>query len=167
MVRWAFPDDRRYHTYSPQFARGLGGRAFDVGTADRTPDFSGVALWLPPGADSDESLIVSAFEAGAEPGRLPDLDSVMAQMAGFHPHERHWYLPLMGVDLTRQGCGIGTALLEHAMRRIDQSECNVAYLEASNPAAVPLYRRFGFEPVGEIQAGDSPVMVPMVRSAPH
>lgn len=165
MARWAFPDVRRYRIYFPQFARGLGGRAFDVATADRTSDFSGVALWLPPGADSDESIVMSALESGARPDRLAQLDSILTQMAVSHPRERHWYLPFIGVDPTCQGCGVGTALLEHAMRSIDQSECPVAYLEASDPATVPFYSRFGFEPVGEIQAGDSPVMVPMVRHA--
>jgi ribosomal protein S18 acetylase RimI-like enzyme len=163
LARWAFPDDRSYRTYFPQFARGLGGRAFDVDTADCAAELSGIALWLPPGADSNETLLMGALEGGAEQGRLPALDSLMSQMAKAHPRERHWYLPLIGVDPVCQGEGIGSALLRHAIDRIDESDCPLAYLEASDPATVGFYRRVGFEPVGEIQAGDSPVMVPMVR----
>lgn len=41
----------------------------------------------------------------------------------------------------------------------------VAYLESSNPLNVPLYERFGFEVIAEIQTGDSPTIWPMLRPA--
>jgi hypothetical protein len=40
-----------------------------------------------------------------------------------------------------------------------------AYLEASAPRNRALYERHGFEVVGEIQAGDSPPLWPMLRPA--
>ncbi|MCA1748539.1 MAG: hypothetical protein LC634_03060 [Sphingomonadales bacterium] len=40
-----------------------------------------------------------------------------------------------------------------------------AYLESSNPRNISLYLRHGFEIVGEIQHGSSPVMTPMLRPA--
>jgi ribosomal protein S18 acetylase RimI-like enzyme len=83
-------------------------------------------------------------------------------MASYHPPEPHWYLPLLGVDPTRQGQGVGSALLQHATARCDQAG-QLAYLESSNPANVPLYERHGFEIVGQIQAGTSPTFHPMVR----
>jgi ribosomal protein S18 acetylase RimI-like enzyme len=83
-------------------------------------------------------------------------------MASYHPHEPHWYLPLLGVDPTRQGQGIGSALLQHAAALCDRAG-QLAYLESSNPANVPLYERHGFEVVGTIQAGASPTFYPMVR----
>src|SRR4051812_26901649 len=106
---------------------------------------------------------VAALEAGTTPRRLGQLDSITTQMHDSRPRERHWYLPLIGVAPTCQGCGIGAALLEPAIARIDQSDCDVAYLAASNPASIPFFRRFGFETAGAIRAGDSPVMVPMLR----
>jgi GNAT superfamily N-acetyltransferase len=84
------------------------------------------------------------------------------EMARVHPRERHWYLPLMGVDLTRQGQGIGTALLQHAMERVDRTGLP-SYLESSNGANLSFYRRFGFEPIGSLRVGDSPELVPMYR----
>jgi len=40
-----------------------------------------------------------------------------------------------------------------------------AYLESSNPRNISLYRRFGFEAVGEIRVGNIPALVPMLREA--
>jgi hypothetical protein len=39
----------------------------------------------------------------------------------------------------------------------------VAYLESTNPANLSLYVRHGFEVVGQMQAGRSPPLFPMVR----
>ena len=38
-----------------------------------------------------------------------------------------------------------------------------AYRESSNPRNIPLYRRFGFESIGEIRTESSPVLTPMFR----
>ena len=40
-----------------------------------------------------------------------------------------------------------------------------AYLESTNPRNISLYRRHGFEPLGEIRSADSPLLVPMLRKA--
>src|SRR5688572_8457115 len=85
LVRWAFPDDTHYRAHFPQFARGFGGRAFDLGTADRAVDFDGVSLWLPPGAEPDEPMMMAALEAGADPNRLEHIGSLFEQMAAVHP----------------------------------------------------------------------------------
>jgi ribosomal protein S18 acetylase RimI-like enzyme len=84
------------------------------------------------------------------------------KMGSYHPTEPHWYLPLIGVEPTKQGRGCGSALLRHALERIDR-DGGIAYLESTNPANIPLYRRHGFEVVGTIQVGDSPPLYPMVR----
>jgi ribosomal protein S18 acetylase RimI-like enzyme len=63
-----------------------------------------------------------------------------------------------------QGRGYGSALLRHALEQIDR-DGQLAYLESTNPANVPLYQRHGFEVVGTIQVDDAPPMIPMVRRA--
>ena len=88
----------------------------------------------------------------------------MGQMGEFHPTEPHWYLPLIGVDVTRHGCGYGSALLRHALERCDRDRLP-AYLEATSPRSKALYERHGFEELGVIQAGGSPPMWPMLRQA--
>ena len=84
------------------------------------------------------------------------------QMVKCHPQEPHWYLPLIGVDPAYQGKGYGDALMSYALDRCDRERVP-AYLESTNPRNVSLYRRHGFEPVGTIQAGSSPTLVPMMR----
>lgn len=54
--------------------------------------------------------------------------------------------------------------MKHALRRVDEDRLP-AYLESSNPRNISLYERHGFEVVGEIQVGKSPVMTPMIRAA--
>jgi ribosomal protein S18 acetylase RimI-like enzyme len=61
-----------------------------------------------------------------------------------------------------QGRGFGALLMRHATMRCD-AEGKVAYLESSNPRNIPLYLRHGFEVMGTIQVGRSPVMTPMIR----
>lgn len=84
------------------------------------------------------------------------------QMGEFHPTADHWYLPLMGVDLSFQSLGYGSALLRHALARSDDEQLP-AYLEATSPRNKALYERHGFEELGVIQAGASPPMWPMLR----
>jgi ribosomal protein S18 acetylase RimI-like enzyme len=161
-TRWAWPDPAQYLVWFPQFARVFGGRAFEHGTAYVAGDYAGVALWLPPGIAPDEEALGAVFQRAVPERDQEQMFAVLEQMASYHPPEPHWYLPLLGVDPTRQGQGVGSALLQHATARCDQAG-QLAYLESSNPANVPLYERHGFEIVGQIQAGTSPTFHPMVR----
>jgi ribosomal protein S18 acetylase RimI-like enzyme len=95
---------------------------------------------------------------------MPDLSRVFEAMESYHPKEPHWYLPLIGVDPAAQGQGLGSALMRHALERIDADRLP-AYLESSNPRNIPLYQRHGFEILGTIQVGSSPNLVPMLRPA--
>jgi ribosomal protein S18 acetylase RimI-like enzyme len=120
------------------------------------------ALWLPPGVQPDEDRMIAVLEDTVSKERRPHIDSIVEQMAGFHPDEPHWYLPLMGVDPRHQRNGLGSALLRHTLERCDR-EGRLAYLEASNQDNRRLYERHGFEAIGTIHAGDSPTIFPMLR----
>jgi GNAT superfamily N-acetyltransferase len=61
-----------------------------------------------------------------------------------HPHVPHWYLAVLGTDPPRQGCGVGSSLLEPVLSRCD-AEGLPAYLESSKERNVPFYARHGFE----------------------
>ena len=162
VTRWVWPDPQQYLTHYAAFARAFGGKAFEHGSAYCVDDFSGAALWLPPEVQPDDETLIGIFQRTIDPERLPTGFALFEQMGRYHPEEPHWYLPLIGVDPSKQGRGHGAALLRHALERVDRAR-RVAYLESSNPANVPLYQRHGFEVVGTIQAGDSPPMFPMVR----
>jgi ribosomal protein S18 acetylase RimI-like enzyme len=160
-TRWTWPDPKVYLAAFPRFAEAFGGAAFAKGSAHYI-EGAATALWLPPGIHPDEMAMFELFQATADPATADDGPQVMQKMAGFHPREPHWYLPLLGVDPARQGRGLGGLLLEHANRLFDRDGV-VAYLESSNPRNVGLYQRHGFEVLGRIQVGRSPVFTPMRR----
>jgi len=91
-----------------------------------------------------------------------DLLSTFEKMEQSQLEEPHWYLPVIGVDPSAQGTGLGGALMRHALARCDE-EGAPAYLESSNPRNISLYERHGLEVMGEIRIGAAPVVTPMLR----
>jgi GNAT superfamily N-acetyltransferase len=80
-----------------------------------------------------------------------------------HPHEQHYYLPIIGVAPDWQGKGFGGALLRPILDRCD-SKGLPAYLEASSMRSRALYERHGFELVEELKvAEDAPPLWRMWR----
>ena len=162
MARWASPDAAVYLDRRNEFFDAFGGAAFDHGTAFVADDGAAVATWLPPGVGSDSERLTAIIAEQTPESRMGEMNELFAKMEEFHPREPHWYLPLIAADPARQGQGLGTALMEAAIARID-ADGRPAYLESSNPRNIPLYERFGFERIGEIKTRTSPVQVPMVR----
>jgi ribosomal protein S18 acetylase RimI-like enzyme len=163
MARWALPDPNLYLRIWPLVVRAFGGRAFQSGSADRVEDGGGAALWLPPDVEPDGERLVGLMQEHSPAPRQPDLMAIFEQMEKYHPKEPHWYLPLIGVDPARQGAGLGSLLMRHAVARSDR-EGVPAYLESSNPRNISLYERHGFARIGVIRSGDSPTIVPMLRT---
>lgn len=162
VTRWVLPDADKYLHYWPKVVQAFGGRAFGGGTAHAVADHGGIALWLGPGIGSDEETMGSLLDEAVDGVARDDVFAFMSQMDEWHPTDTHWYLPLMGVDLPNQGRGYGSALLRHALQRLDEDRLP-AYLEASSPQNKRLYERHGFDVIGVIQAGGSPPMWPMLR----
>lgn len=162
VARWCWPDPHQYLTSMPSFTRAFGGGAFLHNGAHCTDDYAGAALSLPPHVHPEEEVIGEVLERTVSASIRGDLFAVFEQMATYHPSEPHWYLPLIGVDPAHQGKGYGSALMTYALQQCDRNH-SMAYLEASSPRNVPLYRRHGFEVLGTIQVGASPPIVPMVR----
>lgn len=162
VARWFWPDAADYLAWMPLFAAAFSGKALDHETADLSPCGRAAAFWLPPGVHADEEAVGALIEQSIPAHRRGETDAFMAQMDELHPKEPCWHLPQIAADVTARGQGLGSALLEYGLRRCD-AEGAAAYLESSNPRNVPLYERFGFEVIGEIRAGSSPVMHPMLR----
>ena len=161
-VRWLFPEPEQFLRTFPTLAQLFGGRAFEQGCAYHLQGYVGSALWLPPGVHPDEEGIVSLLEGSLSSSILSDAVSVFEQMDHFHPAEPCWHLAFIVVDPVRQGRGLGARLLEQTLKVCDE-EGKVAYLESTNPANLSLYVRHGFEVVGQMQAGGSPPLFPMLR----
>lgn len=162
VARWAFPDPLQYiETFRP-FVTLFGGKSFDHGSAHIIGDFLGAALWLPPDVQPDDGPVGELFEQNVSQPRLGQLLSLFEQMSGFHPHQPHWHLAVLGVDAMHQRRGCGSQLMRPALARCDRDRVP-AYLEASSPANRAFYERHGFRVLGEIRSGDSPPMFPMLR----
>ena len=161
-VRWLYPEAREFSGGFPEFVHAFAGRALDEGTAHYVRGFAGAAFWFAPGVHGDDEAVIAVLERTVPVERLADAFEVFEQMDDFHPKGDHWYLPLIGVDPAHQGRGHGSALLRHSLAECDRSS-TPAYLESSSAANLPLYERHGFRCLGEIQAGSSPVLYPMLR----
>jgi ribosomal protein S18 acetylase RimI-like enzyme len=164
VARWVYPGAADYFRWFPIFIRAFAGRAIDDRTVLYTTNYSGAALWLRPGAHADEDALVKLVHDSLPEERHAEMFELFAKMDAGHPKEDHWYLPMIGVDTHRQNLGIGAGLMKLALERSDRDGIP-AYLESSNPRNISLYRRFGFEGVGEIRAGGSPPLLRMLRSA--
>jgi len=164
IMRWMLPDPAQYLELFPKMCAPFAGQAFELGTAYVDEEFRGACMWFPEGVHSDMEAMAGVMAGALEPAFLEAAAPFFEQMDEHHPKTPHWYLPMIGVDPARQGEGVGSSLLAKALERVD-AEGLPAYLESSNPANIPLYRRHGFEVVAEIQAADSPVMYPMSRPA--
>jgi ribosomal protein S18 acetylase RimI-like enzyme len=163
LTRWFWPEARDYLMSAPLFD-AFGGKAVESGTAFVSAGFEGAALWLPPGVTPDEERVGETLQKTIAAERLEDVSGVFEKMDEYHPDEDIWYLPLIAVDPCHQGKGIGSTLMKAALQRCDEAGLP-AYLESSNPRNISLYERHGFETMGEIQVGGSPIVTPMYRPA--
>lgn len=163
MVRWSWPAPEVFLATFPSFVDALAGAAFEHGSAYQVDDMHGIALWMPPDVTPDDAALERLFVRTTTPAQQKNGAAVFEQMAEHRPRERHWHLPLIGVDPVAQGRALGAALMAPALARCD-AEGVLAYLESSNPRNIPFYERLGFRRSGEIQIGDSPLLTPMTRS---
>lgn len=163
-IRWMLPDSKQYFDYFPLVLKYFAGRAFEHSAAYRADEFKGAALWLPPGIGPDEEALGAVMQKGVAAELQEEVFAVLDQVGAGHPKEAHWYLPAIGVEPRSQGKGHGSVLLARGLEVCDRNHV-AAYLEATNPANIPLYQRFGFESIGQIQAGSSPAITPMFRAA--
>jgi ribosomal protein S18 acetylase RimI-like enzyme len=162
VARWTYPDPDQYLEHFPAFVRAFAGRSFSEGSAYLAPTGGGAALWLGPGTEPNEDELLGLIWSSTSDQVQRDLFPIFEQMASFHPNEPHWYLPMIGVEPSRQGNGIGSALLQNTLANCD-ADGLPAYLESSNPKNISLYERFGFEQIGTIRSGDAPPLFPMLR----
>lgn len=111
-------------------------------------DTLGGALWLSPGAYPPSALQQVSMLPGLS--RVFGLLSMrrclrdVGRMESIHPEgPPHWYLGFLGVHPSKQGCGLGSSLLQPVLARCD-ADRTPAYLETTNVLNLPLYQRHGF-----------------------
>ena len=162
ILRWLYPEPQEYLTNFPILAQLFGGRAFNHNSAYHLQNYIGAALWLAPDVHPDEEGLTQMLQDGFDGTQLDEIFSLFEQMDNFHPDEPCWHLAFIAVDPAQQNKGYGATLLNHTLEVVDNDK-KLAYLESTNEANLSLYRRHGFELVGNIQAGKSPSMFPMIR----
>ena len=168
MFGWMVPDDsRRLDQIERLF--GLFGRRFwfGFGLAFTTPRVAGGAIWVPPGEAQlsvwRQLLMLPAMLRATGVRDFPRLMRALSIMDAKHPHEPHYYLPVIGVDPPWQGKGLGGALLRPMLERCDR-EGMPAYLEASTPRNRALYERNGFTVSEEVTLPGGPPLWLMWRT---
>jgi ribosomal protein S18 acetylase RimI-like enzyme len=139
----------------------------EVLTASIAGRVAGVLISAPPGAYPlpPPSVILrlrclfgQGWRVATRWGRVFD------ELRAHHPIEPNWYLGTLGVDPALQHQGVGSALLESWLERVD-CEGNAAYLETDVRANVGFYARAGFELEGEVEVLGTPIWR-MRRPAP-
>jgi len=80
-----------------------------------------------------------------------------------HPPDDHRYLATIGS--AQPGRGVGGALLQRITEEADEAGLSF-YLEATTPTSARLYRRYGFEDLGELRHKNIPPLYRMLRP-PH
>jgi len=162
-LRWGMTDADQYMRGMVPYVDAFGGRAaLEHGTVYVVGDFLGVAVFLPPDACLDGDALARVAEQHIDEPRRTEVFALLGDMDRHHPREPHWHLTLIGIDPIHRGRGLGSALLDHGLAACDRQGAP-AYLEATSPRNVALYRRHGFETVAELAAGTSPALYAMVR----
>ncbi|WP_291322835.1 GNAT family N-acetyltransferase [Desulfonatronospira sp.] len=162
VLRWSFPDASTYLKVMPGIARFFGGRSLEHGSAYCLEGHSAVVQLLPPGVLPDFEGLFELNQKYVPEHILPDLMAVYEAMEAFHPEVPHWHLAWSAVDPACRGRGYGTALCSFALKECQEDGLPV-YLESTSARSIPFYERLGFELLGSIQRGNSPVMYPMLK----
>jgi ribosomal protein S18 acetylase RimI-like enzyme len=133
-------------------------------------DGAACAIWLPPGIPAwpvgvfEQLKALPLFVQLCGFGRFMRGAAISGAMEKAHPHEKHFYLFFMAVDLPFQGMGLGSAILDATLKRIDETGMP-AYLENSNLRNTRLYERAGFVAQKNISPKGAPPLIPMWRTA--
>ena len=126
----------------------------------------GAAVWEQPQVPSatlpallgQTRTFVRAFGVTGIPRAL----TTRAALARCRPASPHWYLGQIGVAASARGAGVGSALLAHRLRHVDDARSG-SYLESSTERNRALYLRHGFEEHGVIAGVRSAEPVAMWR----
>ena len=118
-------------------------------------DASTVAIWFPPGNTDITPGRMLRVGMGALPFRAGISGTVRFMRAisateKFHKAVEgpHWYLMAIGTSPTRQGTGLGSALLELGTSQADATGIP-CYLETATESNVAYYSKRGFEVTGQ------------------
>lgn len=148
---WAFPDP----TVRLRYWQVCVANALRYPWVFHTEGFEAVSVWIPPDGTEfsreDEQRLPQLLQ-GLVGSRAADVAELIARFGAAHPRdEPHYYLSLLGTAAGHRGRGLGMALLQENLARID-AEKMPSYLESSNPQNNHRYQALGFMPIASFQA---------------
>jgi ribosomal protein S18 acetylase RimI-like enzyme len=144
-------------------------RAIPFGEVWLADDSGVAAVWLPPdvpataGGLMEQIRLLPMFLRLCGIPRLLRGSAMADAMEKHHPHERHFYLAFIAVAPRLQGMGLGSAMLDATLKRVDEAGLP-AYLENSNPKNTALYTRHGFVRRKDIAPAGAPQLIAMWRA---
>ena len=160
---WVYPDPvRRARSITPCFE--LFANAFIPHGATYITD-AGVAMWAPTGvaipSDSEaEEFAGTLMElSGVDSARM---EAVVATIDSHHPHDPAAYLQFVGVEASRQGQGIGSAVMAPMLTACDR-DGTAAFLVSTSERSRKLYERHGFGVIEVLRVDDCPPLWNMWR----
>ena len=149
--RYVIPDDDRRARVAPWTFGAAIRYCLPHGGVYAALAIGGVACWLPPGVGAADALGMIRSGKISAPLRLgPAAFLRFMGIASYMTAERkrlvpapHWYLLAIGVEPSRQGEGMGGALLESVLSLAD-ADGTSCYLETQTKRNVKFYERHGF-----------------------
>ena len=169
VMTWMFADAERRRRIYPRMMTGLIRHTYlyrgGCQVAGQDGVLQGVALWIPPGRAKlplwRQLLAAPTMIANAGPAQFVRISRrgarLDAVLKAAHPEEPHWYLAVLGTEPSAQGTGVGGALLRSRLAECDR-DGRPAYLECID-GNVPIYERFGFKVISDIQIPDGGPML--------
>ncbi len=145
-------------------------RAIPFGEVWMSENADACAAWLPPGTPAspggfmEQMRLMPLFVRLCGFPRLMRGSAMADAMEKNHPHEKHFYLAFIASAPRLQGMGLGSAMMEATLKRIDETG-TPAYLENSNPKNTRLYERCGFVAQKNIAPAGAPPLIAMWRAA--
>jgi len=145
-------------------------RTIPFGEVWMAADASVCAAWLPPDAPAspggfwEQMKLMPMFVRLCGFPRLSRGSAMGDAMEKHHPHDPHYYLAFVAVAPRLQGLGLGGAMLEATVKRVDDAKA-AGYLENSNPKNTRLYERMGFVAKKSISPPGAPPLIAMWRPA--
>lgn len=161
------------------FGRLLSGVVLPYGEVTVTDDLASAALWSPPNPPAILAALHATEPVGLELRDFWPLLRVATSLgrASFRrrnpmadayraaPSVPYWYLMVLGTEPSRQGQGLGSAVLAPVLARCDRDGIP-AFLESSKERNVPFYRHHGFEVTKEVTLAEDGPQVWCMERAP-
>lgn len=168
MIRWPFPDLPDPEAVLEICFRAWNAGNIELGLVFEAGDAAGFAVWVPPdraGSWLETERLARPVIVGLTDDNGARYDRIWGWIEERVPAEPLWYLDQLGVDPSRQGGGLGRALVQFGLDRAAVAGLP-AYLETAKEGNVGFYASLGFQVVDEGTVPDGGPRIWFMRCDP-